>query len=110
MMKIVNGVVTEMTEDEIAEHEDGLPAIQVFLAPLTARQLRLGLVANGITLDQVEAAIAAIDDAQARAVALIEWQYASQFNRDHPLIAQVAETIGLSDDQIDDMWAVSLAL
>jgi hypothetical protein len=73
--------------------------------PLTARQLRLGLVSNGLALDQVDTAIAAIEDPQQRAVASIEWEYASQFERVHPLIAQVGTMLGLTDEAVDVMWA-----
>lgn len=78
--------------------------------PLTARQLRLGLVSNGFSLDQVEATIAAIEDPQARAVAQIEWEYASQFERDHPLLQQVGAALGLTEAQIDNMWQQALSL
>jgi len=78
--------------------------------PLTARQLRLGLVRNGFALDQVEATIAAIEDEQDRAVANVEWEHASQFERTHPLLRQVAAALGLSEGQIDAMWEQALAL
>jgi len=80
------------------------------LGPLTARQLRLGLVTNGFNLDQVETTIATIEDAQDRAVAQIEWEYASLFERDHPLIAQVGASLGLTVEQIDTMWQQALTL
>lgn len=80
------------------------------LAPLTARQLRLGLVTNGFTLAQVEATIDAIENAQDREVARIEWEYASQFDRAHPLIEQVGAALGLTPEQIDTMWQGALAL
>lgn len=80
------------------------------LRPLTARQLRLGLVTHGIMLDRVEVAIAAIPDPQARSVAQIEWEYASQFEREYPLLAQIGQALGLSEAQIDDMWSVALEL
>ena len=77
---------------------------------LTARQLRLGLVGGGFSLSQVETAIAAIPDEQQRAVAEIEWEYASQFERDHPLIEQVGVALGLTVEQIDAMWQAALEL
>lgn len=80
------------------------------LPPLTARQLRLGLVGGGILPAQVDAAIAAIPDDNARAVAEIEWEYAMQFERDHPLIEQVSTALGLNVEQIDTMWQAALAL
>ncbi|MEB2845940.1 hypothetical protein [Endobacterium cereale] len=91
----------------VVEHEP--PALEPLLpAPLTARQLRLGLVTNGIMLDHVESTIAAIDDQQARDIAKIEWEYASQFERSHPLIAQVGAALGLTDKAIDEMWIAAL--
>ena len=84
--------------------------IRANMFPLTARQLRLGLVAAGILPSQVDAAIAAIPDEQAKAVAEIEWEYASQFERNHPLIVQIGTALGLTVEQIDTMWADALAL
>lgn len=78
--------------------------------PLTARQLRLGLVASGISLAAVEAAIDAIEDAADRELARIEWEYASQFERDHPLIEQVGAAVGLSIQQINDAWLEAVGL
>jgi hypothetical protein len=80
------------------------------LAPLSARQLRLGLVSNGISLSQVEATIDAIENQQDRDVARIEWEYASQYERDHPLIDQIGAALGLTPEQIDDMWMAALEL
>lgn len=74
------------------------------LTHLTRRQLRLGLLANGITTEDVEGAIAAIPDAMDRAVAEIEWADALIYERDHPLIEQVGTALGLTPEQIDTMW------
>lgn len=91
---------------EIAAYEPPLPVFP----PLSARQLRLGLVMNGISLAQVEAAIAGIEDEQARTAAQIEWEYASQFLRTHPLIDQIGAALGLTTEQIDTMWMSAIAL
>ena len=58
-------------------------------AAVTRRQLRLWLVRNGITLAQVEAVIDALPEPQ-RTEARIEWQDATQFERGHPLLRQLA--------------------
>jgi len=73
--------------------------------PLTARQLRLGLVNNGFSLAQVEAAIDALPDGADKEKARIEWQYAGEFKRDHPLIATIAAQLGISAEQFETMWA-----
>lgn len=80
------------------------------MPPLTARQLRLGLVGGGFSLADVEATIDAIPDAQQKAVAQIEWEYAVQFERMHPLIEQVGSSLGLTPEQIDAMWGQALEL
>ncbi|TXG95719.1 MAG: hypothetical protein E6R08_11020 [Nevskiaceae bacterium] len=68
------------------------------LLPLSARQIRLAL-AQASLLDQVEAAIAAAPQADR-----IEWEYATTYGRDHPLIAAIGQTLGLTESQIDEMW------
>lgn len=72
--------------------------------PLTARQLRLGLVNNGFSLAQVEAAIDALPDGADKEKARIEWQYAGEFRRDHPLIATIAAQLGIMPEQLETMW------
>lgn len=103
--------VRDMTPEEIAEREAAQPSpVELPNPTLTARQLRLGLVINGFGLDQVDTAIAAIEDQQQRAVAQIEWEYASQFERDHPLLQQVGAALGLTEEQIDVLWEQALGL
>lgn len=80
------------------------------MQPLTARQFRLGLVMAGLTPAQVTAAIEAMPDGVEKEKALIEWGYASSFERTHPLIALVGGVLGLSDEQIDALWPQAVAL
>jgi hypothetical protein len=77
--------------------EPGLP-------PLSPRQIRLGLLGVGITGDMVTEAL------QGNAEGLIEWQYATQFERDHPLIEALAGGFGLTSEQIDELWANAATL
>lgn len=71
---------------------------------LSARQLRLGMLGLGISQAQVDAAIGAIPDERARAAALIEWEYATTFERSHPLIGGIAAALGMDDEQLDAAW------
>lgn len=75
---------------------------------LSPRQLRLGLVRNGIALASVEAAIEAMPVGSAQDEARIEWEYAPAFRRMHPLISAVGSAVGLSDEQIDIMWQTAV--
>lgn len=80
------------------------PPEPVVLPPLTRRQLLLGLLAIGITGADVEAQIGLIEDPQERAAAMIEWQSAGLYNRDHPLVADLALAFDLPEGQVDDLW------
>ncbi|WP_337267523.1 hypothetical protein [Oryzifoliimicrobium ureilyticus] len=77
---------------------------------LTARQLRLGLINAGYLLSQVQAAIEALPIGPDRERALVEWDYASSFERMHPLIAGVAGSLKLSDAEIDAIWMAATNL
>lgn len=78
--------------------------------PLSARQLRLGLLADGISPSIVSATIGAMPAGPDKDKAQIEWEYATTFNRMHPLIATVGAALGLSDQQIDTMWTAAAGL
>ncbi|MCV9909910.1 hypothetical protein OIV19_20125 [Brucella sp. HL-2] len=69
---------------------------------LTARQLRLGLNSLG-KLAAVDTAINQLPE-PAKSEAKIEWEFASTFRRDHPLILQIATILGLNDEQVDAVW------
>ena len=77
------------------------PAPPPVPAAITARQLRLWLVRNSYTLAQVEALIDALPEPQ-RTEARIEWQDATQFERGHPLLRQLAGALlGLDGAALD---------
>lgn len=72
---------------------------------ITRRQLRLTLVRHGIPLSGVEAAIASMPEGLPKQEAQIEWADASTFNRSHPTLLLIAGALGLSEAQVDAMWA-----
>lgn len=64
---------------------------------ITKAQALLYLLSIGKTEADVEAVIATIADANARAVAQIEWDYRQPFHADHPLFVQLGPAIGITD-------------
>lgn len=72
----------------------------VVFAPITARQLRLWLMSQERALTDVDAAIAALPEAQ-REPARVEWEYSTEYDRDHPLIAAIGAALGFTNDEID---------
>jgi hypothetical protein len=68
---------------------------------ISARQIRLWLIDNNISLTSVETAINGIVDEKLREKTLVEWEYAPYIERNHPLIEALAASLGLTSEQID---------
>lgn len=84
--------------------------LRVAMPELSRRQLRLGLLAAGITSTQVTGEIDAMPEGNAKETARIEWEDATVYQRTHPLIQTIGAALGLSPEQIDDMWMAASAL
>lgn len=88
---------------------------QVVLPPplpvttVTMRQARLALLGAGL-LDDVDAAIAAIPDPVQRKAVQIEWEYATIVERNSALIQQLAPELGLTEAQVDELFATAARL
>jgi hypothetical protein len=70
-------------------------------AIVSARQIRLWLVRQGIAMDAVEAAIDAIADQPTRDSVRVEWEYAPYVERSHPWLVPLAQSLGLDDAGVD---------
>lgn len=101
---VATGVVREvyLTPEEIAALPPPSPPP---MPTITAAQLRLALLGLGMTGAQVEAAISAMPgtDMQ-REAARIQWEYATTFPRQHPLVVAIGAALDLTEAQIDAAW------
>lgn len=68
---------------------------------VSARQIRLWLIDNGIALSSVENAINTMEDEILKQKTLVEWEYAPYIERNHPLVNVLGEMLGLNAEQID---------
>ena len=131
-LQIENGAVTiEPSFDGIQELLNGLTDKQQILSalsgfnpeyvwavtyetppvkPLTRRQFRLALVANGYNLSDIEALINEIEDVAQRQVTLIEWQDATTFERNSSSLLVMAGLMQLNKEQVDALWSQALSL
>jgi hypothetical protein len=73
------------------------------LQPITQRQLRLTLISAGL-YSAAEAALAAIENEAERLIAQTEFNYASEFQPDHPLVETIRQALTLSLDEMETMW------
>lgn len=71
---------------------------------LSPRQLRYGLLNNGITAAQVETVIEAMPEGVDKEKARIDWEFAPWYARTYPLIDAIGQALSLSAEQIDTMW------
>ena len=75
---------------------------------ITARQLRLWLHGAGL-LEHIPALIAALPEPQ-RTTAQIEWEFSSDYQRDHPLVTQLGAALGMTSADMDLAWKQSAGL
>lgn len=99
----------------IVAGEDGRPVLQDAPPPapfvpdrVTMRQARLALLGAGL-LDDVEAALAALEGTAGQA-ARIEWEYSQEVWRNKPFVQQVAGAIGMSDEQLDQLFITAAGI
>lgn len=65
---------------------------------VSMRQARLALLSADL-LEAANSAVLALDEA-----AQIEWEYALEVRRDHPLIIGIGAQLDLTEEQIDDLF------
>jgi hypothetical protein len=92
---------SQRAEGAVFFHSFTRPAPPRIFRSLTARQLRLWIIGAGLPLAAVETQLEAIEDATTRERARVEWEYATAYERTHPLVVQLGAALGLTTAQID---------
>lgn len=95
-------VVTEA--EQIAAYEAQRAAERRASMACTPRQARLALASAGV-YEAVQTAVAAVSD-QAR----IEWEYATMVERNNPIISEMQEALGMSDEDLDNLFDLARTL
>jgi hypothetical protein len=73
---------------------------------ISKRQAKLALLQVGL-LDQVPALIAAIEDPINRKIAEIEWESATNIDRNHILVKTLSLSLGLTESALDDLFVLA---
>ena len=76
---------------------------------VTMRQARLALLQAGL-LNQVDVAIAALEDPVQRSAARVEWEYATEVNREYPWVRILAVALELTEQRLDDLFTLAKTL
>jgi hypothetical protein len=90
-----------LAEGNTPEPADPIPV--PVITSVTMRQARLALLGVGL-LDDVDAAIASIEDPTAKRAAQIEWEYANTLERNSTWVQNLATALGLTEEQLDDLF------
>jgi hypothetical protein len=77
------------------------PTPPVIPDTISARQIRLWLLQNGVSLQMVSDAISTIEDPALRDSVSIEWEYAPYIERSHSMLIPLAQALGLTAEDID---------
>ena len=104
-----NGTWKITAENKVILENERYAAYQASLRPLTRRQFKLALLENEL-LDQIENSISAIEDSNMRARIQIEYTEATEFHRTSDSVAYMCQLLGLTDEQLDQMWSHALTL
>lgn len=76
---------------------------------ITPRQARQAIVLSGYSIETIEGAINSLPEPN-RSLALIEWEYSTAFIRRNPLVDQIGAVLGLTADQVDELWTMGSRL
>jgi len=102
-IELINGVWTQTYTGRDYTPEEKRSSMVV-----TMRQARLALLQQNL-LSQVETAIAAMQDPEKSQVS-IEWEYASTVERTSPWIGTMGTALGLTEEQLDDLFVLAATL
>lgn len=82
----------------------------VVIEPVSPRQIRQALyIAAGLTDDFFENIINTLPDPM-KQLALIEWKYATIFERDRPLVDEMRAILGWTTERLDQLWMFAATL
>lgn len=108
LKKMVNGVEVDMTPEEEAELRFAWANAMLPVVPqsVTKFQAKAALHLAGL-LDSVEPLMASPDTPQ---LARLAWQDAQEFRRTSPTVLAMAQSLGLSDSQLDELFITAAGI
>lgn len=92
--KVINGLAIPLTDEEIAELESR-PAPAPATVTVTMAQARKALILSGVSMMDVEAALASIPDDTARALAQVDWEYSTTVRSTYTLVDSICSVMEL---------------
>ena len=83
---------------------DNQKAIEISkVITISPRQAREIIIRNGL-FNTIETYINNIEDETERLIARNYWEYSEVFERNHPILIQLKSALGITDEQLDNMF------
>ena len=70
---------------------------------ISSRQLRSQLILQGFNLETIEQALNQLPEPN-RSLAKVDWEYATNFYRNNPMIVAIGQLLQLTSEQIDEIF------
>ena len=86
-----------------------LPDLKDVPQEVTPRQIRLALIMSGKSLTDIENTINLLPEPD-KSIAIVAWEYSTVFQREFPLLNQLAPLLNLTSDDIDDLFILAKTL
>ena len=106
-LELPDGTSEEVWAKKLAQY--ALPPPAESIPSVTPRQIRQALVLTGISMTQIEDALASLPEPH-KSLAQIEWEYSTLFIRSNPLVSQIGQVLGWNSQQLDDLWKKAAGL
>lgn len=101
---------TAVPESELPPGWQRAPDTTPVPPTISARQARLWLVRNGVSLAAVDAAIGSIPDAVTRESVRVEWEYGTEVHRASEWIKTLGPALGMDDAKLDKAFREAATL
>jgi hypothetical protein len=76
---------------------------------VTARQMRTAIIMSGISIETIESVLNSQDE-PTRSIANVAWNHSYRFHRDNALVISLAPAMGLTVEELDELWVLARSL
>lgn len=105
--------IAELSEEQkqlLRNDFNGIPNVAVSpIYNVTPRQMRIALVMSGISLSTIDVMIDTLPEPN-KSVAKITWEYSVEFQRNNAILTSMAPALGLTSEQVDQLFALAATL
>ncbi len=110
-------VITSHTDEASAEEKlqeyiaflEGQGTTPIVPQKVTSRQMRVALIMSGFSIETINAMINGLPE-PTKSIAFQTWDYSNEFHRSNALLNSLAPALGLSQEQLDNLFKLAITL